>query len=111
MHRPARNDARRLDVDARPALGLDRSLAVDWIAERVNDAAEQAFANRHFDDRARALDGLPFLDFAIAAENNDADIVTFEIERHAAHAALEFDHLAGLDIVEPIDARDAVADR
>ena len=91
--------------------GLDRSLAVDRITEGIDDAAKQAFADGHFDDRARTLDGLPFLDFAIVAENNDADIVVLEIERHAAHAALEFDHFAGLDIVEPIDARDAVADR
>ncbi len=45
------------------------------------------------------------------AENHDADIVGLEVERHAAHAVLEFDHLAGLDIVESVDAGDAVADR
>ncbi len=38
-------------------------------------------------------------------------IVGLEIQRHAAHAVLELDHLAGLDIVEAIDAGDAVADR
>src|SRR5262249_60441589 len=34
-----------------------------------------------------------------------------EIERHTARAILELDHLAGLHIVEPVDAGDAVADR
>ena len=95
----------------RACVGLDRPLAVDRIAERVDDAAEQALADRHFDDGAGALDGLAFLDLAVGAEDHDADIVAFEIERHAAHAALELDHLAGLDIVEAIDAGDAVADR
>ena len=53
----------------------------------------------------------PFLDLAVLAEDHDADIVGLEIERHAAHAVLELDHLAGLDVVEAVDAGDAVADR
>ena len=110
MHRLARNDAGRLDVDAAAFVGLDRALAVDRIAERIDDAAEQALADRHFDDGAGALDGVAFLDVAVGAEDHDADIVDFEIERHAANAVREFDHFAGLDIVEAIDAGDAVAD-
>ena len=92
-------------------VGLDRPLAVDRIAERVDDAAEQALADRHLDDGAGALDGLAFLDLAVGAEDHDADIVDFEIERHAFDAALELDHLAGLHVVEAVDAGDAVADR
>ena len=80
------------------------------IAERVDDAAEQALADRHVDDRAGALDGLAFLDLAVGAEDDDADIVAFEIERHAARAVLELDHLAGLHVVEAVGAGDAVAD-
>ena len=93
------------------SLRLDRALAVDRIAERVDHAAEQALADRHVDDGAGALDRLAFLDLAVVAEDDDADIVDFEIERHAARAVLELDHLAGLHIVEAVDAGDAVADR
>src|SRR3954464_2140076 len=111
MHRLARNDAGRLDVDAAALLGLDRTLAVERIAERIDHAAEQTLADRHVHDRARALDGLAFLDLAVVAEDHDADVVGFEIERHAAYAVLELHHLAGLHVVEAVDARDAVADR
>ena len=111
MHRLARNDAGRLHVDAHALVGLDRALAVDRIAERIDHAAEQALADRHVHDRAGALDGLAFLDLAVVAEDHDADVVGFEIERHAAHAVLELDHLAGLHVVEAVDARDAVTDR
>jgi hypothetical protein len=57
VHRLARDDARRLDVDAAALGELDRALAVDRIAERVDDAAEQALADRNVDDGAGALDG------------------------------------------------------
>ena len=110
VHRLARDDAGRLDVDAGALVGDDRALAVDRIAERVDDAAEQALADRHFDDRAGALDRLAFLDLAVLAENDDADVVGFEVERHAARAVLELDHLAGLNLVEAVGAGDAVAD-
>ena len=111
MHRLARDDARRLHLDAAALVGDDRALAVDRVAEAVDDAAEQALADRHVDDRAGALDDVAFLDLGVRAEDHDADIVGLEVERHALHAVGELDHLAGLDIVEAVDARDAVADR
>jgi hypothetical protein len=110
VHRFARDDARRLDFDARHLGARKRALAVDRIAEAVHDAAEQGLADRHFDDGARALDDVAFLDVAVVAENHDADIVGFEVQRHALDAARELDHFAGLDVVETVDARDAVAD-
>src|SRR5262252_4014477 len=39
------------------------------------------------------------------------DIIGLKIEGHTADTVLELDHLAGLNIVEAIDAGDAVADR
>ena len=72
---------------------------------------KQAAADRHVDDGAGALDGIAFADAAVVAEDDDADIVAFEVERHAPHAVRELDHLAGLDLVEAVDAGDAVADR
>src|SRR4029077_3171290 len=84
--------------------------AVDRIAERVDDATEQALADRRVDDGAGALDGLAFLDLAVGAEDHDTDVVGFEVQRHAAGAVLELDHFTGLDVVEAVDAGNAVAD-
>ena len=90
---------------------VKRALAVDRVAEPVDDAAQEAAADRHVDDRAGALDDVALADAAVLAEDDDADIVAFEVEGHAPHPVRELDHLAGLDLVEPVDASDAVADR
>src|SRR5207248_836998 len=46
----------------------------------------------------------------VGAENNDTDVVGFEVQRHAAGAVLELDHFTGLDVVQTVDAGDTVAD-
>src|SRR3954466_2979862 len=109
-HRFARNDAGRLDVDAHTLVALNRALAVNGIAERVDDAAEQALADRRVHDGAGTLDGLAFLDLTVGAEDHDANVVGFEVERHAARAVLELDHFTGLDVIQTIDAGDTVTD-
>src|SRR5215471_2820378 len=111
MHRFARNDARRFDLDAGASDVGQWSFAVDRIAKAVDDTAEQTLANRHVDNGAGALDGVALADAAILAKDHDADIVALEVERHALHAVRELDHLAGLDLVEAEDAGNAVADR
>ncbi len=110
MHRLARDDARRLHFHAAAGDIHERTLAVNRIAERVDHAAEQTLANRHVNDGAGTLDGVAFLDTTIFTEDHDADIVDFEVEGHALDAAREFDHLAGLDLIEAMHAGDAVTD-
>ena len=91
--------------------GRDRALAVDRLAERVDDAAEQLVADRHRDDAAGALDRVAFLDLRELAEEHGADAVLFEVQRDAEHAVRELEHLAGHRVLDAVHARDAVADR
>ena len=92
-------------------LRQDRALAVDRLAERVDDAAEHLFADRHRDDAAGALDRIAFLDLAVLAEQHGADAVLFEVQRDAEHAVRELEHLAGHGALAAVHARDAVAER
>src|SRR5690606_14177971 len=112
VHRLAGNDARGLDVDAAAFGGAgDRALAVDRLAQRVDDATEQRLADRHVDDFAKAADLVALGDLGVGAEDHRADVVALEVQGHALHPGLgELDHLAGLDLVQTVDAGDAVAD-
>ena len=89
---------------------MDRALAVNRLAQRIDDAAEQALADRHVNDFAEALNGVAFLQRRVVAEHDDADIVALEVESHAFDAARKLDHLAGLDVIEAVEARDPVTD-
>ena len=99
VHRAAWHDAGRLDIDARPGDIGQRALAVDRLAERINDAAEESAPDRHIDDGVGAFDGVPLADVGVVAEHDDADIVALEVEGQALFAVRELDQLAGLDLV------------
>ena len=112
VHGLPRNDARRLHVH--PAtLGhvLDRALAIDGLAQGVDDPAQQAPAHRNVHDLGEAADFVALGDGPVLAEDHDPDIVALEVQGHALHPRLrELDHLAGLDIIQAEDPGDAVPD-
>src|SRR5581483_9661049 len=110
LHRLARDHARRLELE-RPALvRLDRAAPVEWVAERVDDTAEERFADGHVGDVTRAPNRLAFLDLLPLAEERGADVVLLEVEREPDDAVLELEHLHRDAVLEPVDAGDAVAD-
>ena len=97
-------------LDRQELLRGDRPLAVDRLAERVDDASEHLVADRHRDDAAGALDRIAFLDFLVVAEQHCADAVFFEVQRDAEDALGELQHLAGHGPLDAVHARDAVTD-
>ena len=90
-------------------LGLDRPAAVERIAERVDDTAEERFADRDARDLPGAPDGLALLDVLPLAEERGADVVFFEVEGEADDAVLELEHLQRDCVLETVGAGDAVA--
>ncbi len=110
MHRLAWDDARGLHFHTLALGALDRALAVNRVAKAIDNTAQQALANRHVNDGAQALDGVAFLDLAVGTENHDTDIVGFQVQGHALDPVRELDHLAGLDLVQPVDTGDTVTD-
>ena len=109
--RLAGDDARRHLLDDVEFLRVDRALAVDRLAERVDDAADQRRADRHLEDAAGALDRVAFGDVLVLAEDHRADRVALEVEREAVGVLRELQHFALHRVLQAVDAADAVRDR
>ena len=111
LHRLTIDNAGGEALDRQELLGGNRSLAVDRLAERVDDAPEHLVADGHRNDAAGALDRVAFLDLLEVAEQHRADAFLFEVQRDAEHAVRKLEHLAGHRALDAVHARDAVADR
>ena len=105
------DDTRREALDLAELLGGNRALAVDRLAERIDDASHQLFADRHRDDPVRPLDGVAFLDFLVVAQQHGADAFLFEVQGNAVHAVRKLEHLPGHRLFHAVHAGDAVAHR
>ncbi len=109
-HGLAVDDAGGEALDGQELVGVDGALVVDGLAERVDYAADEGFADRDGHDLAGALDGVAFANLGVVAEEHGADLVFVEVHREAGYAVGEFNELAGHDLVEAMDARDTVAE-
>ena len=90
--------------------GLDRPLAVERVAERVDDAAEHPLADRDAHHLPGATHRLALLDELPLAEERHPDVVLLEVEGDADDAVLELEALERDAVLEAVDARNAVAD-
>ena len=99
-----------LNSSGRVSVASSGGPAVDRVAERVDDAADQLVADGDAGDAAGAADGLALLDLLPVAEQRGADVVLLEVERDAGDAVLELEHLHRGGALEAVDAGDAVAD-
>ena len=90
--------------------GLDRPLAVDRIAERVDHAADHRRSDRDLHDPARAADLVALVDQPGLAHQHRADLVLFEVQRQPVDVVRKRQQLAGHRLLQPVDAGDAVTD-
>src|SRR5262249_18349944 len=74
LHRLARDDARRLELERARLGGIDRPAAVERVAERIDDAAEQRLADGHARDAARAPHRLALAHLLPLAEQRGSDV-------------------------------------
>ena len=102
--------------------GVNGALAVDGVAQGVDDTAEETRADGNVDNLAGTLDGVALLDETIVTEDGDTDVVGLQVQAHATDTRGEFHHLFGckkfsycgifestenvqtLDILETVDA-------
>ena len=95
----------------RVSVGLDLALAVERVAERVDDPPQQRLADRDVEQAPGAPDGVALDDLLPLAEQHGADVVGLEVEREPGHAVRQVEHLERHAVLQAVDAADAVGDR
>src|SRR5690606_16154921 len=108
IHRLTRDDTRRHLLDRRGRGRVDRPLAIDGIAQRIDHTAQQGLADRHFQHAPGALDGIAFLQVQVVAQHHGTDGVALEVERQAEGVARELEHFVGHRVLQAVDTDDAV---
>ncbi len=108
-HALAIDDAGRQAFDRKGLRGGDGALVVDGQSQRVDHASDHGVAHRHAQNLAGALYLLAFLEFGIVAQDNGANLVFLKRKRKTRDVVREAEQFAGHDLIEPVDAGDAVA--
>ena len=96
--------------DGAVGLGLDGTLAIDGLAQGVDNTADERLTNGHGYHPAGALNGVTLLDALIGAKDGDGDGVLLQVLGHAEGAVGEFYQLAGHALVQAGGLGNAVAD-
>ena len=102
------DDARGDLFDDVEFLRFNGALAVDRLAERVHDAADEFAADGNGKDAAGRLDRVAFRDVLVFTENHGADGVAFEVEREAVGVVGELQHFALHHVVQTVNTADTV---
>ena len=89
-------------------LGIDRALAVDRLAQRIDHAAEQLGADRYLENAAGTLDGIAFGNVLVVTQDHGADRVALQVQGEAEGVAGELQHFTLHHVGQAMDAADAV---
>ncbi len=89
---------------------LDRALAVQRLAERVDDPTEQLRTDRHFQDATGALDRVALSDVFVVTQNHRTDRVALQVQRQPVGVAGKLQHFVGHDVGQTVNTDDAVGD-
>ena len=110
-HRFAPDHARRDLLDRIGELCLDRTLAVDRFADRVDDTADQLRTDRHLENAARTLHDVAFRDVLVVAQHHRADRIALEVQSKPEAVAGKLQHLPLHHVRKSVNPTDAVAHR
>ena len=97
-------------LDGQTLAGGDRPFAIEWPAQRVDDAPDQSIAHRHVHHTTRTLDLVARVQMLAFAKEHDADFVRIDVERDAVQIAGKLHQLIKADARKARDLGDAGGD-
>ncbi len=98
-------------LDGQTLRGGNGALIVNGLAERIYDAADERFTHGDAENLPGTLDLVAFANLGVLAHQHGADLVFFEVHGESRDAVGELDEFAGHNLVETMQAGDAVTQR
>src|SRR5690606_32401071 len=89
-------------------LGVDGTLAVDGVAQRIDHTATQFRSNGHFENTAGGLDRIAFGNAGVVAQNNRADGVALKVQCEAENVVGKLEHFALHHVGQTVNTRNTV---
>src|SRR5690606_22684311 len=89
---------------------LNRAFAIQRVAEHIHNAPDQPLTNGHGCDTPHGTHFVAFVDVAVFTQNDDTDVIGFQVEGDTRRATAEFYQFGGADVVAAPTTRHTVAD-
>ncbi len=90
---------------------LNRTLAVDRLADSIHHAPDHGLTHRHRHDARRAAHLVAFADVRVIAQQHRAHLILFQVHGDARNVVRKLDQLARHHFLETVDAGNAIAYR
>lgn len=105
------DNARGLNFNSISILTLDGSSTIDGVSEGVEYTSQHFFSDGNVHNSSSSSYYITFLNFSIVSEDDDTDIVGFQVEGHTSDTRGELHHFSGLHLLETENTGDTIPDR
>merc|ERR1712141_69144 len=109
LHGLPGDDAGGLESNPVSFLAGDGTLAINGVAESINNTAQDLGTHGDVHNSSGSLDNISLLDELVITEDDNTNVVRLQVEGHPLQSGAELHHLLGLDVLEAIDTGDTVS--
>merc|ERR1719337_360323 len=102
------NNTWGFDVNSSSFFGVNWAFAVDGVTEWINDSSEEFWSDWDVDDSTGSSDDITFFDFSIVTEDDNTDVVWFQVQSHTFDSGVKFNHFFGLDVFQTMNSSNTI---
>ena len=102
------HDARRQTLNGTGRFVEDGSFTINGLCKSIDNTTHKSLAHGHLHNASRAPDLIALANFCVFAEQHDADLRFFQVQRQTHDAMGKLEELAGHDLLETVDASDTI---
>lgn len=98
------------DFDELSLGGLDGSLSVDGVSEWVQNSSDHLVSDGDVNDGSGSSDDITFSDFSIVTQDDDTDVIGFQVKGHTSNSGGELNQFSGLDLGQSENSGNTISD-